>query len=215
MLVRRWIKFVLFDVWYFHVKLVDFFMLSALISSKKSIVNSISNLNYSILTPTLLLKIIFQDVFLMVWWLNKDNFLVQLVLVKTWWLFILALWYLLRGAVIIFWYEPLLFQCSFIIRVVFSLNWFNSLCCLSNISSFRENLSSYLEKLDWIFFREIFWHKWWWWCINCGGLSRWIVVITGYVSCVCRGRHDEEYSFVGVLDWSVLIWRSYSCLKLF
>ena len=45
-----------------------------------------------------------------------------------------------------------------------------------------------------------FWHTWWWWCNTCRFLSRRSDVITGAVSFVCRGRHNNEYSFVGLVE---------------
>ena len=46
--------------------------------------------------------------------------------------------------------------------------------------------------------KVIFWNKWWWWCGNSGGFIRWSEFLTVSRSCVCWGRKNEEYSFLGL-----------------
>ena len=140
------------------------------------------------------------------WYAQISFHSIQLVLMKNCVLFILLLWYCLRGAAFLNWDQSVNLQYYLILHVVLlSTELFFELFFKYFMLFIKYLIRLIKHGLECVV-KVIFWHKSWWWWSNCGVFGIWIDVITGSWSCVYVGINNEEYSFVGLVDCSVFVW---------
>ena len=172
-MVRRRRSFVWCGGWYFHFRVVNFSFCQILYHQFFSIVASSSNLAASIMTPTMLLTFIFSIYY---------SIYVSIVEIFFSWS--------MR-------FDEKLFVVSFCNvvsserRSVSGARFTSTLLRFFNYSRFLKYFFGLIKNVLDCSVKEIFLHKWWWWCSNCGGFSRWSDVISGSRLCVYVRRHNE------------------------
>ena len=91
---------------------------------------------------------------------------------------------ILKGGVFLIWNEPVHFQSSLVLN--------NSFLSNSSVHSIENQTDKSWIEVVW---KLKFWQKWWSWCSNFGGVSRYSNVIIGSISCAYGGKHNEKYRF--------------------